>query len=89
MWVLSGFADEISDDADGRGRSTDRCEFVFRRDMPEIGTDWLRSKNAPGFTPLGPYLVPVEFVPDPSAGDEKISRLVESASILPASRSAK
>ena len=43
---------------------TDRAS-VFRRDMPAIGTDWLRSKNAPGFTPLGPYLVPAEFVPDP------------------------
>ncbi|WP_353940187.1 fumarylacetoacetate hydrolase family protein [Streptomyces sp. HUAS MG91] len=43
---------------------TDRAG-VFRRDMPAIGTDWLRSKNAPGFTPLGPYLVPAEFVADP------------------------
>lgn len=43
---------------------TDRAT-VFRRDMPAIGTDWLRSKNAPGFTPLGPYLVPAEFVDDP------------------------
>lgn len=41
-------------------------ELVFRRDMREIGTDWLRAKNAPGFTPLGPYLVPAEFVADPS-----------------------
>lgn len=41
-------------------------ELVFRRDMPEIGTDWLRAKNAPAFTPLGPYLVPSAFVPDPS-----------------------
>ena len=29
-----------------------------------IGTDWLRSKNAPGFTPLGPWIVPAEFVGD-------------------------
>jgi 2-keto-4-pentenoate hydratase/2-oxohepta-3-ene-1,7-dioic acid hydratase in catechol pathway len=43
---------------------TDRAT-VFRRDMPAIGTDWLRSKNAPGFTPLGPWLVPAAFVPDP------------------------
>ncbi|MFC4112904.1 fumarylacetoacetate hydrolase family protein [Nonomuraea zeae] len=42
-------------------------ELVFRRDMPEIGTDWLRAKNAPTFTPLGPYLVPAGFVPDPSS----------------------
>ena len=42
-------------------------DLVFRRDMPEIGTDWFRSKNAPGFLPLGPYLVPAAFVPDPMA----------------------
>lgn len=35
---------------------TDRAT-VFRRDMKAIGTDWLRSKNAPGFTPLGPWIV--------------------------------
>ncbi|SDF41949.1 2-keto-4-pentenoate hydratase/2-oxohepta-3-ene-1,7-dioic acid hydratase (catechol pathway) [Lentzea fradiae] len=39
-------------------------DLVFRRDMPEIGSDWFRAKNAPGFTPLGPYLVPAEFVPE-------------------------
>ncbi|MET9080764.1 fumarylacetoacetate hydrolase family protein [Streptomyces sp. NPDC004237] len=44
---------------------TDRAS-VFRRDMPAIGTDWLRSKNAPGFTPLGPWIVPAESVVDPS-----------------------
>ncbi|MFP8883846.1 fumarylacetoacetate hydrolase family protein [Streptomyces mangrovi] len=43
---------------------TDRAT-VFRRDMPQIGTDWLRSKNAPGFTPLGPWIVPAASVPDP------------------------
>ncbi|MFI6874405.1 fumarylacetoacetate hydrolase family protein [Streptomyces sp. NPDC050400] len=43
---------------------TDRAT-VFRRDMPQIGTDWLRSKNAPGFTPLGPWIVPAESVTDP------------------------
>ena len=49
---------------------TDRSS-VFRPDLPAIGTDWLRSKNAPGFTPLGPYLVPAEFVGDP--GDLRIT----------------
>lgn len=49
---------------------TDRAS-VFRPDMPAIGTDWLRSKNAPGFTPLGPYLVPAEFVGDP--GDLQVT----------------
>ncbi|WP_231384149.1 fumarylacetoacetate hydrolase family protein [Cellulomonas sp. URHD0024] len=41
-------------------------DLVFRRDMPEIGTDWLRAKNAPGFLPLGPYLVPAAVVGDPA-----------------------
>ncbi|WP_456789725.1 fumarylacetoacetate hydrolase family protein [Cellulomonas sp. P5_C5] len=41
-------------------------DLVFRRDMPEIGTDWLRAKNAPGFLPLGPYLVPSELQGDPA-----------------------
>ncbi|MDQ0681865.1 2,4-diketo-3-deoxy-L-fuconate hydrolase [Streptomyces achromogenes] len=44
---------------------TDRAS-VFRRDMPPIGTDWLRSKNAPGFTPLGPWIVPAASLADPS-----------------------
>ncbi|MCF4121086.1 fumarylacetoacetate hydrolase family protein [Antribacter sp. KLBMP9083] len=42
-------------------------DLVFRRDMPEIGTDWFRSKNAPGFLPLGPWLVSSAFVPDPQS----------------------
>jgi 2-keto-4-pentenoate hydratase/2-oxohepta-3-ene-1,7-dioic acid hydratase in catechol pathway len=37
-------------------------DLVFRKDMKEIGTDWYRSKNAPGFLPTGPFLVPSEFV---------------------------
>lgn len=48
---------------------TDRAT-VFRRDMPQIGTDWLRSKNAPGFTPLGPWIVPAASVGD--TGDLRI-----------------
>ncbi|MFC7304633.1 fumarylacetoacetate hydrolase family protein [Streptomyces monticola] len=44
---------------------TDRAT-VFRRDLPQIGTDWLRSKNAPGFTPLGPWIVPAESIADPA-----------------------
>ncbi|MEU1015126.1 fumarylacetoacetate hydrolase family protein [Streptomyces sp. NPDC005898] len=49
---------------------TDRAG-VFRRDMPQIGTDWLRSKNAPGFTPLGPWIVPAEAITDP--GDLRLT----------------
>lgn len=40
-------------------------EFVMRTDIPTLGTDWFRSKNAPGFLPTGPYIVPRQFVPDP------------------------
>ncbi|MEV0600570.1 fumarylacetoacetate hydrolase family protein [Streptomyces sp. NPDC050315] len=49
---------------------TDRST-VFRRDMPAIGTDWLACKNAPGFTPLGPWLVPAGTVGDP--GDLQVT----------------
>ncbi|MER6063775.1 fumarylacetoacetate hydrolase family protein [Streptomyces sp. NPDC001792] len=44
---------------------------VFRRDMKAIGTDWLRCKNAPGFTPLGPWLVPAESIAD--TGDLRVT----------------
>ncbi len=37
-------------------------DLVFRTDMKEIGTDWYRAKNAPGFLPTGPFLVPAPFV---------------------------
>jgi len=38
---------------------------VFRSDMPGLGTDWLAGKNSPTFLPLGPWLVPAQFVPEP------------------------
>lgn len=38
---------------------------VFRPELPGIGTDWLHSKNAPTFYPVGPFLVPAPFVPEP------------------------
>jgi 2,4-diketo-3-deoxy-L-fuconate hydrolase len=37
-------------------------DLVFRQDMKEIGTDWYRGKNAPGFLPTGPFLVPASFI---------------------------
>ncbi|MFF3941408.1 fumarylacetoacetate hydrolase family protein [Streptomyces phaeofaciens] len=49
---------------------TDRAT-VFRRDMKAIGTDWLHSKNAPGFTPLGPWIVPAAQLADP--GDLRVT----------------
>ncbi|MBF4635310.1 fumarylacetoacetate hydrolase family protein [Agreia pratensis] len=43
-------------------------DLVFRKDMKEIGTDWYRAKNAPGFLPTGPLLVPAQFVDGGSVG---------------------
>ncbi len=40
-------------------------EKVYRPDLKAIGTDWLLSKSAPSFLPMGPFLVPSAFVPDP------------------------
>jgi 2,4-didehydro-3-deoxy-L-rhamnonate hydrolase len=40
-------------------------DLVYRPDLGKIGTDWLRSKNAPTFLPTGPVLVPSMFVGDP------------------------
>ncbi len=42
-------------------------ERVARPDLPKLGSDWLQSKNSPGFLPTGPFLVPAAFVPDPYA----------------------
>ena len=39
--------------------------MVGRLDIPMMGTDWLRAKNAPTFYPTGPWLVPAQFVADP------------------------
>jgi 2,4-diketo-3-deoxy-L-fuconate hydrolase len=40
-------------------------DLVFRRDMPELGADWFRAKNSPGFLPTGPWVVPASAVGDP------------------------
>lgn len=40
-------------------------DLVYRPDLKALGTDWLRSKNAPTFLPTGPYIVPAAFVADP------------------------
>jgi 2-keto-4-pentenoate hydratase/2-oxohepta-3-ene-1,7-dioic acid hydratase in catechol pathway len=45
-------------------------DLVFRKDMPEIGTDWFRAKNAPGFLPTGPFIVPRDLVGGP--GDLRV-----------------
>lgn len=38
---------------------------LARRDMPALGFDWIAGKSAPGFLPLGPYIVPAAFIEDP------------------------
>lgn len=40
-------------------------DLIPRTDYAMLGTDWLRSKGQAGFLPLGPWLVPAKFVPDP------------------------
>ncbi len=40
-------------------------ERIYRPDIKAIGTDWLAGKCAPTFLPMGPFLVPATFVPDP------------------------
>lgn len=40
-------------------------DLVFPADVGDIGADWYRAKNAPGFLPTGPFLVPAPFV-DPT-----------------------
>jgi 2,4-didehydro-3-deoxy-L-rhamnonate hydrolase len=42
-------------------------ELVARPDLPRLGSDWLQSKGAPGFLPMGPYFIPAAFVADPNA----------------------
>ena len=40
-------------------------ERVARPDVPQMGMDWVASKGAPTFLPVGPYVTPAEFVGDP------------------------
>ncbi|KIH83006.1 fumarylacetoacetate hydrolase family protein [Pseudomonas batumici] len=40
-------------------------DLIPRTDYKMLGTDWMRSKGQPGFLPLGPYLVPKQFIEDP------------------------
>jgi len=40
-------------------------ERVTRKDLKEMGMDWVASKCAPTALPTGPYLVPARFVGDP------------------------
>lgn len=40
-------------------------DHVYRPDLKALGTDWLSSKCRASFLPLGPWIVPARFVPDP------------------------
>ncbi len=40
-------------------------DLLFPPDAGGLGADWYRGKNAPGFLPTGPFLVPAAFV-DPA-----------------------
>ncbi len=40
-------------------------ELVYRPDIPHMGMDWLSAKCSPSFFPIGPSLVPAEFIKDP------------------------
>jgi len=39
-------------------------DIIQRPDWPNFGSDWLMAKNFDTSTPLGPYLLPREFLPD-------------------------
>jgi 2,4-didehydro-3-deoxy-L-rhamnonate hydrolase len=40
-------------------------ELVHRSDLRAIGSDWVMGKCQPGYSPMGPYLIPARLVPDP------------------------
>ncbi len=39
-------------------------DLVYRPDIPQMGMDWLSSKCSPADFPIGPSLVPAEFIKD-------------------------
>jgi len=56
MQCIAGYT--IGNDISARDR-------LYRKDLRTIGTDWMSCKSPPSFLPMGPYLVPAAFVPDP------------------------
>jgi len=48
-------------------------ERVNRKDMKEMGMDWVASKCSPGFLPMGPWLVSADEIKDPHALDIRLS----------------
>lgn len=44
---------------------TNRDQIWRRDDMKAMGTDWIAGKSSPTYLPVGPYLVPADFIPNP------------------------
>ena len=53
LQYIAGFA--IANDVTARER-------VYRKDLPDLATDFLAGKSAPTFLPFGPWVTPREFV---------------------------
>jgi 2-keto-4-pentenoate hydratase/2-oxohepta-3-ene-1,7-dioic acid hydratase in catechol pathway len=53
---VAGYA--VANDISARDR-------LNRRDIPGIGLDFISGKGAPGFFPLGPFVVPAALIEDP------------------------
>jgi 2,4-didehydro-3-deoxy-L-rhamnonate hydrolase len=49
-------------------------DIIQRPDWPNFASDWLVSKNFDTGTPIGPYLLPREFLPDPQGVPLKLTR---------------
>ena len=49
-------------------------DIIQRPDWPNFASDWLVSKNFDTATPIGPYMVPKAFVPDPQQVRLKLTR---------------
>lgn len=49
-------------------------DIIQRPDWPNFASDWLESKNFDTGTPIGPYVVPRELVPDPQNVRLKLTR---------------
>lgn len=49
-------------------------DIIQRPDWPNFASDWLESKNFDTATPIGPYMVPRQFVPDPQQVRLRLTR---------------
>ena len=49
-------------------------DIITRPDWPNFSSDWLMSKNFDTGSPIGPYVLPSQFVPDPQQVRLKLTR---------------